>query len=305
MSNPAVIVLSKMQKKSFTLIVEDNPGEAIHIHLIDGILNIRIDLTINEFFRFAENIERSMNVLLGEKALCTDFDPTFFVGLSPFIKDLDHISYDKVLLEDLLSGRISEDGSYVALPLRVGRLSKALDGDSSENDAYKQINLYSPRTATLLTNEDRLKRIYERIKIKGDLLDGDHVTLLNDTNLIWDGQHRVACLLAIKGNMEVNVRRLWFRQRMYTPIVSFSDLSLSDKESDFLYDSGKNDGVVTLGLLAGIHRCINEMRNEMNERFLTADAYEQSTSWRITKPLRSLKRLLSRSRLGGGGGKTC
>ena len=346
MSNPAIIVLSKMQKEVFSLVVEDNPGEAIHIHLIDGVVNIRIDLTIEEFFLFADEVEKSMNVLLGGKAMCADFDSAFLVGLSPIIQDLDPISYDKVLLEDLLSGRISEDGSFVALPLKEGRLSKSLEGDSAENDAYKQINLYLPRTATLSTNEDRLKRIYERIKIKGDLLDSDYLTLLNDTNLIWDGQHRAACLLAIKGNKEVKVRRLWFRQGMYIPYVFFVDSSLSYKESNFFYDTGKNSGAVNLGLLADIHGRINDM----NERILAQidgyvqsvsslrsqidayersvsslksqidayeqstcslrsqidayeqstcslrsqiDAYKHSTSWRITKPLRSLKRLLS------------
>ena len=212
MSNPALIVLSKMVNESCYFTVEDNLGEAIHIHYADGIVNTRMDLTIDEFFEFCDEVEIILNGLLDGVAVCADFDENFLIGLAPIIKDLTSVSYGSVMLEDLQSARTQEDGALVLCPLREGRLSRAFNGDDSENDAYTQINLYHPKTATIQTNRERLEGIYERVKQADGFLDGDYVTLFNDTNCIFDGQHRAASLLELKGNCEVNVRRLFFRK---------------------------------------------------------------------------------------------
>ena len=56
MSNPAVIVLDEVKKSKKSVfkrfVLEDNIGEAIHLH-VD---NMRIDFTIDEFLEFSSMI---------------------------------------------------------------------------------------------------------------------------------------------------------------------------------------------------------------------------------------------------------
>jgi hypothetical protein len=57
MSNPGVIFLARFHKDNINFAVEDNIGEAVHIHLYSSFINVRLDLTVKEFLEIAGQIE--------------------------------------------------------------------------------------------------------------------------------------------------------------------------------------------------------------------------------------------------------
>ena len=79
MSNPGVINLFSIFKKSGIINrfqVEDNIGESIHIH----INNIRLDLTINEFYKLVDSLKLNLSELTKPLELINKYeiDPLFF-----------------------------------------------------------------------------------------------------------------------------------------------------------------------------------------------------------------------------------
>ena len=94
MSNPAVIMLTDVSTKSGGRFkIEDNIGEAIHIHYD----NFRIDLTIKEFFEFAELIEGCLISLIDNPDFnINNYDPSFLLDIYYMIPDLEGISFEKV-----------------------------------------------------------------------------------------------------------------------------------------------------------------------------------------------------------------
>jgi hypothetical protein len=107
MSNPGVRALASLKPVGvpWRFEIEDNVGEAIHVHYRD----IRLDLTIKEFYALAEKAEKCINSLVSNRAdrdvegfSASDFDPVNLVGLAGILPDIERITYDEVYLEDLL-----------------------------------------------------------------------------------------------------------------------------------------------------------------------------------------------------------
>lgn len=65
MSNPAVYVLGETEINGNKIRIEDNLGEAIHVHIGD----FRISLSISEFNEIVNQFELATNTLLGLKGL--------------------------------------------------------------------------------------------------------------------------------------------------------------------------------------------------------------------------------------------
>ena len=74
MSNPAVIQLASLEEITgfpYRFEIEDNIGEAIHIHYKD----IRLDMTIKEFNEFADSVRKIFaSMVEHEKFHIEDFD---------------------------------------------------------------------------------------------------------------------------------------------------------------------------------------------------------------------------------------
>lgn len=63
MSNPGVIVLASLKKPfPYRFEVEDNIGEAIHIHFQD----MRIDLTVKEFLDITDKLQQILDNMVFE-----------------------------------------------------------------------------------------------------------------------------------------------------------------------------------------------------------------------------------------------
>ena len=207
MSNPAVIILVDVRTKSGgSFRVEDNIGEAIHIHYD----NMRIDFSVAEFLRFCEAVEESLNQMVTVDSFSASlFDPLFLHQISSKLSYLKEIRFEDINLEHLL---ISRQG-FLGVPrwdkLNGSRVYKALRGDTKENDNYSQENFWN------MSNGQRVSAVQEMIEEKGYPFNNEKIVLFNDQHYILDGQHRAAILWGSKGNISVPVMRLYFKDNRF------------------------------------------------------------------------------------------
>ena len=208
MSNPGVLYLSSKRLKNGTEFrVEDNIGEAIHFHYGD---EWRLDLTVDEYLNLMPQIDKCMEGLLGDTGFKMNyFDPIFLDMISSFLLDLESVSIEKVKLTSLLVKTRNFLGMPVMRPLGQSRVIKALKGKTKELENYKQENYKGQ------TNIDRVKRMKNKIRRSGYPFNEKYIVVFNNQNIIKDGQHRAACLLYEKGDMEVPVVRMKFRNNKH------------------------------------------------------------------------------------------
>ena len=206
MSNPAVLSLAISQVNGKILKIEDNIGEAIHIHYD----NVRIDLTIDEFLGFAKMMEESLQALFEiDNFNLNNYDPIFLSGLNEKLYDLQKVSYEKINLSRLQIIRKNILGLPMKSNINESRVFRAINRETKENDEYIQKNHYGN------TNKDRVEYIYEQIKESGYPLKEEYIVLINNQNLIRDGQHRASALFHIYGNLEIPIIRLSFKDNKY------------------------------------------------------------------------------------------
>ena len=213
MSNPGVLRLATLNilpNFPYRFEIEDNIGEAIHIHYKD----IRLDLSIAEFKDLYMKAVQMMEQLVDNDIFrVKDFDPGNLIWLASMLPKLDKITTKDVYLEDILVDTFDVEGKEVMMSLSHSRVLKALNGDTSENDLRRQANYYQAGTSKLQSNDDRVKFNLENIKKYGYPV-GNELILLRPDNSIVDGQHRAACLYFLYGNIKVPVRVIEFEEKV-------------------------------------------------------------------------------------------
>lgn len=214
MSNPGVITLASLRDigpNLRRLDVEDNIGEAIHVHL-NG---LRIDLTIREFLKIVEELE-ACDERLGASTSASRlaFDPYFLFRMGSLASQISKVEIQKRPLRELsclVAVRVPGIGRF-KLPKPVERTPAYLylTGRSEafvdyEQDAYPG-----------MTNVVRLSELRESIRRCGYPVEGKYITLFGDQNHIRDGQHRAACLAAHGGlDQEIEVMVVHFSGRAW------------------------------------------------------------------------------------------
>lgn len=198
MSNPGVITLTKTRVCGQEVKIEDNLGEAIHIHYGQ----IRIDLSVKEFEKLGTSVEfilDQMNELIPANNIgWRDLNPIFLQNPknTDMLFKLQRAYVATVKLRDIyvdayiqlpLVGRVP---TY--RPLKQSKVVKALGGKCKDNDEYKQLN------EIFETNSGRVQKNMDIIEKKGYPTNGQYI-ILNKDNMIIDGQHRSACLYYIYG----------------------------------------------------------------------------------------------------------
>ena len=203
MSNPAVVKLQKKTIYKQKVWLDDNFGEAVHLH----INNIRADLTIKEFDDLCADICDAINALLcveGFDIHC--IDKTYLESvLWKDLLDVKEVRIDHVRLSSLLCP--NQEGELIPLPKSRG--VKALEGDTQENDQIRASHHIGQ------TSADRLNRAMDGIQRNVYPYKGQYIILYNDDFVIRDGQHRASCLYHLNGDMEVPVMRLIFGKRSF------------------------------------------------------------------------------------------
>ncbi len=211
MINPAVISLASLQKFKnlyfpYRFEIEDNIGEAIHIHFKD----IRLDLTVKEFEDFSAECARILENLIDCKDFkASDFDPMLLTTISKDLPRIERIEKREVFLEEILVDTFDDKGGKIFAPIYESRVYKALRGHKSENEAHFQTNYISPLSMGECSNDERISFNLSQIKKFGYPHDNELIGI-DHKNRIWDGQHRAACLYYLYGNIKVPVRTIYF-----------------------------------------------------------------------------------------------
>lgn len=195
MSNPAINILIDIIIANERLIIEDNLGEAIHIHY--G--NIRLSVSISKFEEIEKTISESAEMILDEVGL--DFfsiDPTAFLwGWTDFIMGITKTEIKTIKLGDLLSTRtygavFGLGGIQIPASVSQSRIVKALNGDYKELEQYTQINYKQ------IDNIRRLNLIRQSIIDNGYPYKKQYI-IVDQNYRIHDGDHRAGCLFKMYG----------------------------------------------------------------------------------------------------------
>ena len=212
MINPGVISLASLNhtenvKFPYRFEIEDNIGEAIHIHYKD----IRLDLTVKEFEKLADDIKFIIDDIVSVKGFSvSDFDPVVLVGIAGTLPWLKNIVVETIHLEDILVDTFDTEGNPILASLPHSRVFKALNGLVAENNRHTvQLNHFCKGTVRVMTNQERVLFNLQQIKEKGYPV-GNNLIGIDDRNCIWDGQHRASALYYLYGNIEIPVRRLCY-----------------------------------------------------------------------------------------------
>ena len=215
MINPGVVTLASLNNIEYLqfpyrFCVEDNIGEAIHIHYKD----IRLDLSTKELRELSTALMQTVDDIVNIDGFHSeDFDPVFLVAFSSYLPRLKRVEHKEIFLEDILCDTFDEDGKPCLRNIKHSRVFKALCGLTTENDEHVvQFNHLKVATAEKMTNQERLMYDLEQVKKFGYPKGNDLITLFNDENVIRDGQHRAACLYYLYGNIKVPVRNLIFSE---------------------------------------------------------------------------------------------
>lgn len=222
MSNPGVKILSKVNfrkgvVKKFQ--VEDNIGESIHLH-ID---NMRVDLSIQKFIEFSDEIE---NILFSmdnvEKYELTKLEYHFYHSFSEFTHKIINKNICKVPISSLrcIVHKDNKFGlkSYAVLPVVDCPAYLYLTGKSGDYIDYNQFNYEGEN------NIKRLDNILNSIKDKGYPYQDNRVVTFNSQPYIRDGQHRLCVLAYLYGtDYEVEVTNFDFSTKKVN-LNPFKDL---------------------------------------------------------------------------------
>lgn len=204
MSNPAVLYLNvKRLSNGVQFRIEDNIGEAIHLHYGD---EWRIDLRVKDFLSLDKIADDCLRQLLGNKGFnLAYFDPFFLDMISSDLINLKAIQFENIKLSELLVETRGLFNLPIIRGLNKSRIFKALNGSTHELKLYKQENYRGQ------TNIDRVNSMKDYLSSHDYPFDNNYIVLFNSQNVIRDGQHRAACLLYLKGDIEIPIVRMLFR----------------------------------------------------------------------------------------------
>lgn len=100
---------------------------------------------------------------------------------------------------------VIDDGNKVHQIADCNRV-KALQGALNLNHTIRRESNYCNES-----NEDRLRSCLDFVKQRGYPFEENYILLYGDENTIMDGWHRASCLYYLYGNLEVPVRRVYFK----------------------------------------------------------------------------------------------
>lgn len=219
MSNPAVITLSQnnisfkqkilnrvLKKNTVSIRIEDNIGEAIHIHIDD----FRIDFTMIEFEEFANEIEAIfIEYISGINPMLARIPVSFLKQISSSINKVKEVTIIHRKLSEL---KIIENINLKYNILKIKKLKKSLITESvgtitTKFETYKQNDqIFEP-------NRPRLDKLKKSIIRNGYPYNDQYIIVFGkEDNLIRDGQHRAAILYNNNSEDVIPVMRISFKE---------------------------------------------------------------------------------------------
>lgn len=187
MSNPAVCYLACTQINGVYFAIEDNLGEAVHIHYGD----IRIDMTIREFMSLSDCIIDAARELFGLRGLKWDlFDceaikeewAEKYAQISAVEKidvDLDSLYMKESFVKKRSIKRI--------IPIKDSGYIPYYKGISSDREYYDEPGIFEP------SRGEKARKIENEILRSGYPYDEKRI-LIDQDGYILDGLKRASCL---------------------------------------------------------------------------------------------------------------
>ncbi|ABW66339.1 hypothetical protein [Desulfosudis oleivorans] len=212
MSNPAVITLAELQGGLAgldRLQIEDNIGEAIHLHIGP----VRLDFTITDFLDLAEGMKKALDAT-GRFSPYTaeQFDPMFLLTCGSLLAHLEGIDIEERYIDDLrcIVYRSRRLGIYTVKPVKQTPAYRFLATGDEKFLCYEQKSYLG------MNNKERLVQVVANIENFGYPREGRHIILFKGQSIVRDGQHRLAALRHRYGNMKIPVMVFRFSPKATT-----------------------------------------------------------------------------------------
>ena len=206
MSNPGVITLASKNIGQHLLKIEDNIGEAIHIHFGE----FRLDLSIHEFVKLSNALTAIMEQMVNVKGFSfLDYDAIFLTQCCKRILDLKEICHDTALVGQLLTENEDKEVPFLT-NIKNFYMVQAIHGNKEKLCRRSQENYYGD------TNEERLQKVYESINANGYPYENHYIVTSDGGDYIIDGCHRASCIYALYGNVEIPIVCWKSKNQKYT-----------------------------------------------------------------------------------------
>lgn len=202
MSNPSVCFLTSAQIDGMHFGIEDNLGEAIHIHF--G--RLRLALSIEEFFVLAGGVmEAARQLLLVRGFELESFDVESLKGgwLENYGKivsvQTEYVELDSLYIKE---SYVNNRAIKRIIPLRESGYIKVLQGDRSDIEYYEEPGRLEP------SRKRKLDYIRQKIESTGYPWEQKKI-LADQEGYIYDGVKRASCLYYLCGGKErIPVQRI-------------------------------------------------------------------------------------------------
>jgi len=241
MSNPAVCFLASTEIDGINFRIEDNIGEAVHIH----IGKLRIALSIDDFLVFAEGIMEAVQQLFQIRHININMKTLDVWSLKEeWIKHYGGIQ--SVQVEQVSLGSLYMKESYVRhraikriIPLGESGYIKLLKGDYSDIGYYEEPGKLEP------SRKQKLDFIKQKIGMDGYPWDGKLI-LVDQDGYIFDGIKRASYLHYLYGDDgEIPVLRIYLsRQKALKKYMEEAECEVESwNKKHGLLEYNLNDGV--------------------------------------------------------------
>lgn len=189
MSNPSVFELAKTEIDNSIICIEDNIGEAIHLH----IGSFRIDVSIKEFFEITKKLENVLDFLLKEiKVNISEYNPYFLLNFSENWLNVLKVEKKTIKISELNVRYINKEKGTNNYRLIDSPFYKYYLGEDID------LEKYSNMTDILQTNKERADFIYDKVLSKEPSA-ADYAIVIDENNYILDGEEKACSLLKIFG----------------------------------------------------------------------------------------------------------
>ena len=201
MSNPAVIYLDTEKSGCLSgFRIEDNIGEAIHIHFDE----IRLDFTIKEFLCFSESIKKSLEDLKVFDGELSSLPYDFLKRYSNILSDYNKIEFETIKAKDLCC--IDEFKLFDRIPMKIiKRLTRTYVFKENIEAVSADLDALPFCDTRFIKNKMDLIKLGKR----------PEVILFNGSNIVRDGHlTAVAYMYLFGGNCEIPVKRVWLKHKV-------------------------------------------------------------------------------------------
>lgn len=198
MSNPAVITLDSEKSGCLhSFRVEDNIGEAIHVHFDE----IRLDFTFDEYLNFANSVKKSIDDLniFDEQLSRLPYD--FLKRYSDFLSNYEKIEIETIEASKLYS--IEEIKLFYRIPLKA--IKKLIKTDTYKNNIYaNEANFDSLPFSDLRFIKNKIEQIKAGKRLE--------VILFSGSNIVRDGKLTAIAYVYLYGKKcEIPVKRVYLK----------------------------------------------------------------------------------------------